>query len=291
MPAQQQAVNVGGNIMTLQNFNPNLTIEEDSFAWRYMDFAKISDLISNNTIYFSRLDTFHDPIEGLPLSYRANLQTLHVLKCEMPDDEFAKLDKAANKINKQQIDKWQKGTYCSCWYLTEIENGNNKSTNHHESLAMWNFFNNGSGFVLKINFNSLLSLISDSLISLTDEELFDAKFGKVYYLNYGEYLKMLNSSDNDFMPSLIKHNSYRFENELRFLLLRDKVVDKTNDRTGIKVTLNQSLNYKDHQIEILAHPDMNETDFKFYRNKFQDLGLDLKVSSILTKNSVGRLFN
>src|ERR1022692_1000197 len=116
--------------MKLQNFNPELTIETDSFVWRYMDFTKISDLISNNTLYFSRLDTFHDPIEGLPLPYRANLQTLHVLKCEIPDDEFAKLDKAPNKINKQQIDKYQKGTYCSCWYLTEFENGNAKSTTH-----------------------------------------------------------------------------------------------------------------------------------------------------------------
>ena len=178
-------MHVRGNIMKLQNFNPELTIEPDSFAWRYMDFDKIFDLISNNSIYFSRLDTFHDPIEGLPIEYRVNLQTLHILKCELPGEDFKKLDKESNKINRQQIENWQKATYCSCWYLTEIENGTNKSSKHHESLAMWNFFNDGNGFVIKINFAKLLALISDSLSDLNDEELFDAKFGKVYYLNYG----------------------------------------------------------------------------------------------------------
>ena len=277
--------------MKLQNFNSHLTIKEDSYAWRYMDFAKIWDLISNNSIFFSRLDCFHDPIEGLPLSFRANLQTRHILKCELSNDEFAKYDKESNKINKQQVNKWQKGTYCSCWYLTELENVCNNSTYHHESLAMWNYLSNGAGFIFKINFNKLLSLISAALIDLNDEELFDAKFGKVNYLNYGEYLKMLNSSNNNFMPSLIKHNSYRFENELRFLLLRNKDIKPTNERTGIKIKLNQNLNCEDNQIEILAHPDMSEIDFKFYRNKFNQRGFGLKVSSILTKKTVEQILN
>ncbi|CAN5659802.1 hypothetical protein BH10BAC2_BH10BAC2_01590 [soil metagenome] len=53
--------------MELHHFNPDFRIEKNSFAWRYMSFQKVWDLISNNSIYFSRLDTFDDPIEGLPL--------------------------------------------------------------------------------------------------------------------------------------------------------------------------------------------------------------------------------
>lgn len=275
--------------MKLQNFNPELKIETDSFAWRYMNFEKIWDFITNNTIYFSRLDCFHDPIEGLPLDYRTNLQTLHVLKCELPEEDFKKLDRKSNKINRPQIEKWQKGTYCSCWYLTEIENGNNKITNHHESLAMWNFLSDEDGFVIKINFQKLLFLISDSLIDNDDKELFDAKFGKVYYLNYKEYLNMLNSSSADFMPSLIKHNSFRFENEIRFLLLRDKLLDSKNDRTGIRIQLKQALDAKDHQIEVLAHPEMNHEVFKKYQLEFNKIGIGLKVSSILTRKAVANL--
>lgn len=275
--------------MTLQHFNPQLNIESDSFAWRYMDFNKIWDLLSNNSIYFSRLDAFHDPIEGLPLSQRANLQTRHILQCELPEEEFIKLDNPSNQIDSIQLGKWQKGTYCSCWYLTETNREDNETSNHHESLAMWNFINCGEGFVLKIKFNKLLSLISNSLTELNDEELFDAKYGKVHYLNYGEYLKMLNSSANDFMPSLIKHNCYKFENEFRILLLRDKIVDANNDRTGIKLKLNQSFVYKDNEIEILAHPDMSEKDYKFYGAKFKDIGFELKASSILTRNVVRQL--
>jgi len=277
--------------MTLQNFNPELTIEADSFAWRYMNFTKIWDLLSNNSIFFSRLDTFHDPIEGLPLSYRAELQTRHILKCELPEDEFAKLHSQTKKLDSEQIGKWQKGTYCSCWYLTEIKNGDNSPSKHHESLAMWNFLTCEEGFVFKINFEKLLSIISDSLADLNDAELFDAKYGKVHYWNYGEYFRMLNNSDNDFMPSLIKHNAYRFENELRFLLLRDKVIDAGNDRTGIKLKLNQKFNCKNDEIEILAHPDMSEADYKLYGEKFSQLGFELKASTILTRNAVRQIIN
>lgn len=277
--------------MTLQNFNPELTIETDSFAWRYMSFTKVWNLLSTNSIFFSRLDTFHDPIEGLPLPYRAYLQSRHILKCEWPENEYTKYENQVAKLDNQQIGKWQKGTYCSCWYLTEIKNGINTSSEHHESLAMWNFITCGEGFVLKIKFNKLLSLISESLIDFNDAELFDAKFGKVHYLNYGEYQGLLNSSDNDFMPSLIKHNCYRFENELRFLILRDKVIDESNDRTGVKLSLSQKFDYKDHEIEIFAHPDMNEIDYKYYKDKFSEIGLELKASSILTRNVVRRLLN
>lgn len=277
--------------MKLQNFNPDLRIEVDSYAWRYMNFEKIWDFISNSAIYFSRLDIFHDPIEGLPLDYRVNLQTLHVLKCELPEEDFIKLNKKENKVNRQLIENWQKATYCSCWYLTEIQENSNNPTNHHESQAMWKFLNDENGFVLKINFKSLLSLITDTLIALDDEEIFDAKYGKVYYLNYGEYAKMLNSSNSDFMPSLIKHNSFKFENELRFLLLRDKLIDENNDRKGFSIKFIRPLNFKEHQIEIFAHPDMNEKEFKFYQAKFTKIGFDLKASTILTKKSVSQLIN
>lgn len=277
--------------MTLENFNPDLKIETDAYAWRYMNFDKIWDLLINNSIYFSRLDTFHDPMEGLTLQDRSVLQTLHILKCELPKDEFAKFYKDSIKTGIQEkIKAWKNGIYCSCWYLTELNSSTTNNSTHHELLAMWNFLKDGEGFVMKISFQKLLTLISDSLATLHDEELVQAKFGKVYYVNYNEHSKMLDNTDGNLMPSLIKHNAYSFENELRFLLLREKLINIANDRVGIKIKFNERLNSQLHKIEIIAHPNMTEEDFKFYTTKFAELGFDLKVSSLLTKQSINQLF-
>ena len=154
---------------------------------------------------------------------------------------------------------------------------------------MWNYIKDGEGFVMKINFQRLLNLISESLFTLQDDELCDAKYGKVYYLSYGEHSRMLDNTQGNLMPSLIKHNAYSFENELRFLLLRERVIDNTNDRQGIKIKLNQPLNLKRDEIEIIAHPNMNENNFKLNREKFAKIGYDLKASSILTKQAIDEL--
>lgn len=276
--------------MLPHHFNPQLKIQEPAFVWRYMNFNKLWDFISNNSIYFARLDTFHDPIEGLPIDFRGNLQILHVLESEIPKDAFSKLNKSTNKVSRAEIKKWQKATYCSCWYLTEADNNINIPTNHHESVAMWNFLNNGDGFIVKIKFDKLFELLSNAFSLFIDEEIFDIKYGKVHYLNYGEYLAMLNSSSNDFMPSLIKHNSFKFENEIRFLLLRNKLVDISNDRQGVKIKLLENFDMRKHEMEIIAHPDMLPDDFKTNREKLSQFGFDLTVSSILTKDSVERLF-
>ena len=68
--------------MTLKHFNPDLNIQHNAYAWRYMNFEKTKDLLFNNVIYFSILDTFNDPIEGVPFVYRSNLQFKNVFKAE-----------------------------------------------------------------------------------------------------------------------------------------------------------------------------------------------------------------
>ncbi|CAN5659543.1 hypothetical protein BH10BAC2_BH10BAC2_01580 [soil metagenome] len=85
------------------------------------------------------------------------------------------------------------------------------------------------------------------------------------------------------MPSLIKHNSYRFENEIRFVLLRNKPI---NDRKGIKLFLTKSLNPIEDEIEIIAHPKMKEEKYKYYREKFEECKFNFKASSILSRDSV-----
>ena len=39
-------------------------INEKDILWKYLDFHKFIDLISNKTLHFNRLDQFEDPFEG-----------------------------------------------------------------------------------------------------------------------------------------------------------------------------------------------------------------------------------
>ena len=41
-------------------------IDDNRIIWKYMDFAKFMSLISQNALYFSRVDQFNDQWEGVP---------------------------------------------------------------------------------------------------------------------------------------------------------------------------------------------------------------------------------
>jgi hypothetical protein len=277
--------------MILEHFNPELIIKSDSYAWRYMDFNKLLDILENDCIYFSRLDTFHDPLEGLPFSLRSKIQTLHILECELTADQFAKHSIKWTALDNENVYKWKRGTFSSCWYLTEPVAGFSVSSSHSESLAMWNYLTEKESFVIKINFRQFLSLMQSAIENFIDEEIFAAKYGKTHYLNYGEYDRILGDEDKDFMPALIKHNAYRFENEVRFILLRDKLIDKSNDREGIKLKLKQHLYDNSIPIEVFSHPDIVGDRFKYYRQELKKFKIDLKASTILTRDYFNKSIN
>jgi hypothetical protein len=272
----------------LHQYNPELKIDENAFAWRYMNFKKAWDMLANNTIYFARLDSFDDPIEGLPIEYRGKFQTKRILRYNTTAVQFSQIPEV--KLPSQlEIDNWQKRDFCSCWYLTETNLMQYEADPHHESLAMWNYLECDEGFLLKIRFQELYNLVDKSVNDIAELNLIDVRYGKVYYLNYGEFDRLLKSQDKVFMPALIKHNSYKFENELRFVILSNYKFGSTDVGNGIPIRLNEALNSERHQIELFSHPNMTEIQFKTFRKKFSDIGIDLKLSTILSRSVVSNL--
>jgi hypothetical protein len=230
--------------MKLEHYNDYLTIEKDAIAWRYMNFSKIYELLSKNQIFFARLDSFNDPLEGMPLQYKLQIHLKNISKTEREDDPLKQLmaiNPSRFKLTKSQIDAWQQGVFASCWYLTENTDLNviQKFNNHHESLAMWGLFGDTYSFLLKIEFSSLLKLISESLEDFSDPEISEAMYGKI------EYLTLYADSQRNFPKtphrSLIKDLSYRHENELRFMLMRKNLIDETNNRKGITLNLRNKI--------------------------------------------------
>jgi len=126
--------------MKLEHYNPELPISDDAFAWRYISFQKLIDLLATNEIHFPRLDQFDDPIEGLPLKLRMSLhmKRYYTVNREFPNNHVDKDLGDKIIVKKSDINMWQQGTYVSCWYMTEQSNVNDQ--NHIESLAMWNLY-------------------------------------------------------------------------------------------------------------------------------------------------------
>jgi hypothetical protein len=264
--------------MKLEHYNPELEIADDAYAWRYVSFSKLWNIVNDNEIYFTRLDGFDDPMEGMPTEY---IQPLYYANVNRYDRSYKK-EKLPSLL---EVENWQNGIFSSCWYLTERKN--DRLSNHEESLAMWNLYSDSYDFVIKIKFSELQKMIETALRYFIDSEVKQAFFCKVEYLSYFDdfYPRDPKKANIEILRSSVKHLSYQHENELRFLLLAQN--DNLN-RKGIKLKLKTQLKDINPTIEIFSHPNMDDEVFFTFKNKFKELGFILQHSKLLTSKVIRR---
>ena len=265
--------------MKAQHFNKENRFSNDAYAWRYMNFEKLWDILNNKKLFFSSLDSFEDILEGLSVDMKVRLEMRKIHKYELSEQQYEgypykdKLD-----VSFEELRKWQQGTYCSCWYLTE----NNK---HFESIAIWKFFNLSDGFVLKLPLEKLITIFSNSLEEFNNIEFPRAFYGKVEYLDLKAHIALLNTtsiSDN-ILTALVKHPVYRFENEFRLLLHRENIDWKFTYKKGLSIDLISGSLFNDSEIEIIANPNLGVRNYRLYRDELKKIGFSLKISTIPTK--------
>jgi hypothetical protein len=268
--------------MIIEQRNTHLLISDDSFLWRYMDFVKTYSFLKDRKMYFARLDTFDDPLEGLSINIRQRLNNISLAKSDLinPNLHQETINEIRNtKVFFDEILNCQLACYCSCWLLTE--NTNIHKHNHDESLSMWNLYSCPNGFVIKIKFDNLLKAISNFLKDFSDKEITKACYGKVEYLNtYDRMMKMHEKLDS--LRYINKDKEFTHEKEIRFLLIRDK---ELSNRKSIEISLYQELF---QNIEVIASPNMPDLNFKLYKELFESIGVTLNSSEVITKD---RLMN
>lgn len=140
-------------------------------------------MIESRTLWFSRLDKFEDPLEGL-----------HT------DAELAGIRKHVEKKRAEQLialfREARKDTYVSCWRAGKSE-----------SLAMWDLYGKGSGIVAV---KSTVGLLKKAVASY-DRPVF---ISKVRYIGWSERLGL----DNVLVACSRKDFSYQHEGEVRAIL-------------------------------------------------------------------------
>lgn len=187
--------------------------EDDTPAWRYIDFTQLISILERESLSFNRADLFHDPLEG-SIS-RANVATreLRYKETEIP---LPALDTIS-----QAIQGWRKTTYLNCWHL-----------NSYESAAMWEQYStNGQGIAIQTNIGDLIDALTYKPgVFVSGEDTPDdadeintlIKFGRVRYIDYD---RDLIPENNLYAPVFHKRLSFRHENEFRaaFSIFGEKV--------------------------------------------------------------------
>jgi len=258
----------------------NISLFENTYLWKYMDFHRFTSLSFTKQLVFTRLDKLDDPIEGIKRDY-----LMHNLSAEMtPDDpnelnpnipEPQRLHIVANKkyfesIKQDEKEKTQKSQFVNCWFL-----GN------RESMAMWNLYSSQLGLVIKADAKNLIELVSKSF------DIHESCFQK--HKTYGglvTYLKINPFDPFDFtqlkkVSGYKKDLSYSYENEFRFMVAVSDSEIRKDEIIKIDVIDIESFN-----MEILAHPNIKEWQFDniktIAKNSFPTVSV--AKSRILLKN-------
>ena len=159
-----------------------LTPPDDTVVWRFVDLAKLLDLLENGQLWFSRADLLEDPREGrLTDSERRQVRITH----EDPEDQIRRYESIRQDF------------YVNCWYAGETE-----------SMAMWKLFHNG-GYAFAIR-----STIGAIKKTLTHEEG-PVFAGRIQYLDWAESSSLPN---NAIGMMVRKSRSYGHESEVRLVI-------------------------------------------------------------------------
>src|SRR3954452_3866636 len=148
--------------------NKEYKFTDGQFLWRYMDLHRLIYFLNSENLFFSPLNSFFDPLEGITEKHLHDKQFLDTLeKKTEKQDGFAnksqeELEEEKEEIKekfKSRLEEIQKTYFASCWYLGV-----------RESLAMWNVYSNKDSVAMKFKPAELCSSIIEASKRLDNDE-------------------------------------------------------------------------------------------------------------------------
>lgn len=173
---------------------------EAAKIWRYLDFAKLVDMVDRGALFFARADAMLDPWEGR-IGTAGEISHVEQILAALPDEVvtagYAERVRAEYRAFRHESIRQ---IYLSCWYVSE-----------HESAAMWELYagRDGRGVAIQSSFGRLRS----ALPATFEEHAIRA--GLVRYIDYSRETVPVG---NRFYPFLHKRLSFEHERELRAVL-------------------------------------------------------------------------
>jgi len=164
-------------------------VHEDSFIWRYLDFAKFISLLHKQKLFFSKAMNFKDRFEGATTEANINCRMSEIP--DIPQDIY--------ESSLEHIEFMKTHIYANCWQTKETEVN-----------LMWSeYVKDKTGVAIKSNYKNL----KESLANNSNIDIFG---GSVKYIDYEvEKFNELHS----FLYYLHKRKYFADENELRIMIL------------------------------------------------------------------------
>jgi hypothetical protein len=169
--------------------------DENATIWRYIDFAKLVDMLDQSTLHFASLRTLEDPYEGVPSEPALTFLREH--EQAMKEDLIAKgiVDPSFEwpRSTVSVYETWRQIIFTNCWHMNNVE-----------SLAMWQLYA-PKGIAIRSTIRHLKASLRNAPEAIC--------VGEVSYGNRddGPLWKSLNAPTRTFF----KLQSYDFEREVR----------------------------------------------------------------------------
>ncbi len=223
-----------------------LKLVEGDFLWKYMDLHKFLSLLINKKLFFTRLDNFEDPFEGINIELIRRLHYLEsMLKSDnpIPGTPTIKIVNEIRKIQKK-IKEDQQQQFVNSWVHF-----------NRESIGMWKIYSNKDSIAIKVDGKKLIDYIKNS-IKFQSYSKVEMKLmcGHVKYQKLNPYCFDLNRSNKFYPIALNKEISFDFEKEYRFFIIR-------NGGEVLPFYKFDISSYFFDIIEVICHPEME--DWKF----------------------------
>lgn len=182
--------------MFVKNDAINSNIEENAKLWRYMDFAKLVSLLSDESLYLCKPDEFDDVYEGRLFGLEKAKKIIENQKLSEGNgftfgsyDEYSRVKLATSDFSRENV-------FINCWHLNE-----------EESAAMWGLYvKSGQGIAVQTTFGRI-----KKSLNCCGKQVY---IGKVKYV---DHKKEENFYGNNILPFFTKRLSFKHEEEVRIV--------------------------------------------------------------------------
>ena len=257
--------------------NKEVRFESSEFLWRYLDLHRLLSFLLTKSLYFTRLDNFDDPLEGLTENtikkldgYERMTNSLNNLKPCITREQMEKIISDYENLKdiiQDQVNKSQKTQFANCWFI-----------NDKESFAMWNLYSNSESVAIKYHPDLLLGIILPSAESFAHHDFMKFVYGFVDYNDIWPFNYYQKSDKNIVYSAFKKDKSYIHEREFRFVVVTP--IDCIGKYEFFKLPLGDIA--KD-DFQVIANPYMEDWKVENIKQLLQLFGIENKLKKSMLR--------
>jgi hypothetical protein len=227
-------------------------VNHSSVLWKYLDLHRFIYLITQEKFFFSRLDKFEDPFEGIATRLIRQEATLSEIS--------GKHGKSHDLVHFHEAVSAQKSQYVNCWFAGE-----------RESMAMWNLHSGPESVALKADFKTLSMGLRAPFRKFIkeSERKYSVICSSVHYLELNPFSEK-SSAQKYHYSALRKDKSFEYEKEYRFLIA-------AHDQTKNKMFISIPVDLEQLDLTVISHPNIEDWQFRNLEKLIQLSGKKIRL--------------